>query len=265
MLTPENRADVLPRFFQLSKQEAKAVSAALRPDEAAPHRAVVTALRARADSPALSLPAGGAPEGAAAALTLSAVHPDEPRPCQEGPNPAPTPISPPRTSVEPLTADLNRFHVTVSRRFLAKLEAARDALSHSHPGASADEILEAGLDLLLERHEKRKGLVEKPRREPPPSKTDRVPAHVKRVVWKRDGGRCQWALDRGGVCGSTHQVELDHIVPRGRGGLTTIANLRCLCRLCRERHNRHYADSLIMPRRYVEALALKGFGVSDAA
>ncbi len=71
VLTPENRDEVLPRFFQLSKQEAKAVSAALRPDEAAPHRAVVTALRAPAVSPALSLPGGGAPERAAAAVTQS--------------------------------------------------------------------------------------------------------------------------------------------------------------------------------------------------
>ena len=140
-------------------------------------------------------------------------------------------------TVEPLTADLNRLHVTVSRRFLAKLEAARAALSHSHPGADADEILEAGLDLLIERHEKRKGLVEKPRREPPPSKPDHVPAHVKRAVWKRDGGRCQWPVDGGGVCGSTHQVELDHIVPRGRGGQTTVANMRCLCRV----HNQYAA------------------------
>jgi hypothetical protein len=27
-----------------------------------------------------------------------------------------------------------------------------------------------------------------------------VPAHVKRAVWERDGGRCQWKLDGGGVC-----------------------------------------------------------------
>jgi hypothetical protein len=31
--------------------------------------------------------------------------------------------------VEPLTADLRRLHLTVSKRFLEKLEAARDALS----------------------------------------------------------------------------------------------------------------------------------------
>src|SRR6266508_2978608 len=45
VLTCENQRDVLPRFFHLSKQEAKAVSAELRPNEAAPHREVVTAVR----------------------------------------------------------------------------------------------------------------------------------------------------------------------------------------------------------------------------
>ncbi len=226
VLTPENRDDVLPRFFHLSKSGAKAVSAALRPAEAAPHRAVFTAVRpAAAPAPALA---------AAAARDTNlepAFHLDEtPRanPVQE---PTPTvPATPPRTTTEPLTADLRRFHVTVTRRFMEKLAAARAALSHSHPGASEDEILEAGLDLLLERHAKRKGLVEKPRREPPPAKPDHVPAHVKRAVWKRDGGRCQWPVDGGGTCGSTHQVELDHVVPRGRGGPPTVENTRCLCR-----------------------------------
>jgi hypothetical protein len=100
----------------------------------------------------------------------------------------------PETSSEPLTADLSR-----------------------------------GLDLLLERHEKRRGIVMKPRNEPPPSKTDHVPAHVKRAVWKRDGGQCQWKLDGGGICGSTHRAQLDHVVPRGKGGPPTVANLRVLC------------------------------------
>ena len=139
-------------------------------------------------------------------------------------------------TVEPKTADQSRLHLTVTRAFLRKLEAARDALSHSHPGASADEILEAGLDLLLERSVKRKGLVKKPRKEPParPSAAeghDRyVPAHVRREVWKRDGGRCQFPLEGGGVCGSTYQVELDHIIPVAKGGPTTAMNMRCACK-----------------------------------
>ena len=86
VLTPENRADVLPRFFQLSKQEAKAVSAALRPDEAAPHREVVTALRAPAVSPALSLRSRATPE-IDGPVTQSAVHLDEPPRANAGPPP----------------------------------------------------------------------------------------------------------------------------------------------------------------------------------
>ena len=122
------------------------------------------------------------------------------------------------------------MHVTVSRRFLQKLEAAQAALSHSHPGAGMEEILEAGLDLLLARDAKRKGLVKKPRREPRPS-TDPgyVPAHVRRAVWERDGGKCQWPLASGGVCGSTRRVELDHVDPRALGGQATVERCRLLC------------------------------------
>ena len=57
-------------------------------------------------------------------------------------------------------------YLTVSRAFLKKLETVRLALSHSMTGADAEDILSAGLDLLLERDAKRKGLVEKPRSAP---------------------------------------------------------------------------------------------------
>ena len=47
VITPENRGEVVPRFFHASKREAKAVAAELRPAEAAPHRDVVTVARTR--------------------------------------------------------------------------------------------------------------------------------------------------------------------------------------------------------------------------
>jgi hypothetical protein len=134
-------------------------------------------------------------------------------------------------TVEPKTAEQSRVHITVSRTLLEKLEAARDALSHSHPGASEAEILEAGLDLLLERSNKRKGIVAKPRKEPPPSSTEHVPAHVRRAVWTRDEGKCQWPLEGGGVCGCTVRVEFDHLILRARGGPSDDPEkLRLLCR-----------------------------------
>ena len=239
VITPENRGEVLPRYFHLSKREAKVVTAELQPCEAAPHRTVVVPVRA---------------EPAAAALTLTAPRPeravrlDEPGPPSE-PLTQPSPRSagrgvdaspgnpplaqrPVPSDVVPLTAALSRMHVTVSRRFLEKLAAAKAALSHSVPGGNEEAILEAGLDLLLERAAKRRGLVERPRPEPKPSTQEGyIPAHVKRAVWKRDQGRCQFPLEGGGVCGSTHQVEFDHVIPRARGGPSTVANVRLACRV----------------------------------
>ena len=141
-------------------------------------------------------------------------------------------------AVEPLTADLRRYHLTVSKRFLAKLEAARDAISHAKPGAKPEEILEAGLDLLPAQDAKRKGLVARPRKTPPPSNSDRVPANVRRAVFERDGGRCQVPLASGGICGSTYRVQFGHRTPRARGGPPTEANLRCECAV----HNQRQAD-----------------------
>jgi hypothetical protein len=155
--------------------------------------------------------------------------------------------------------------MTVPRSYHEKLAALRAALSHSHPGASAGELIEAALDLALEQLAKRRGLVKKPRREPPPSKPEHVPAHVRRAVWKRDGGKCQWPLESGGICGSTHQVELDHVRPRALGGPSTIENTRCACKLCRERHNLHYAESELMPRGSVEPAQAWSIGAHDAA
>jgi 5-methylcytosine-specific restriction endonuclease McrA len=64
---------------------------------------------------------------------------------------------------------------------------------------------------------------------------------MEREVRLRDGDRCQVPLDAGGVCGSTWQMELDHIVPVAQGGETTAANLRCCCRP----HNRRAAEEAL--------------------
>ncbi|MFL5273570.1 MAG: HNH endonuclease, partial [Anaeromyxobacteraceae bacterium] len=238
VLTPENRGEVVARFFHASKQEAKAISAELCPAEAAPHRDVVTALgplptsapaRAPTAAPRLELPLAPVAGG-------GAVLPDEPRreaaTCAPVSPPAPTRATPKRDEVEPLTADLRRLHVTVSRRFLEKLASARDALSHRLPDGGTEAVLEAALDLLLAAQDKKRGLVKKPRTSPtpPPSTSSRhVPAAVWRAVFIRDGGCCQWPMSSGGVCGSRTRVELDHIVPIALGGESTVSNMRLLC------------------------------------
>ncbi len=233
VLTPENRAEVLPRFFRRSKQEAAVIAAELCPVASPPARTVVTTVPAPV--------ASASQVGRAPSVGTDQVRPDEPRRPEgvsEAPSVAPALPAPDRPmAVEPLTASQVRLHLTVPPEFLAKLEAARLALSHSMPGASAVDVLSAGLDLLLERDAKRKGLVERPRPAPPEELAEPgaayVPAAVKREVWTRDGGCCQWPISSGGVCGSRVRVQLDHQVPRAAGGRPVAANLRILC----ARHN----------------------------
>jgi hypothetical protein len=238
VLTAENQHEVLPRFFGLSRREAEMVAASIRPAEVIPRREVVTTIRPAApvvaDPPRARAAAPETPPSLELrppeAFALAPVRPAEP---PEAAHPESLlPVGPPRDTAGPLDGSVSRLHVTVSRRLLAKLEAAKDALSHSMPGATAGEILEVGLDLLLAKAAKRKGVVEKPRKEPPPSQSDAVPAHVKRAVWRRAGGRCEWRLGSGEVCGSTHLLEFDHHpIPRAHGGPATIDNIRLHCKL----------------------------------
>jgi 5-methylcytosine-specific restriction endonuclease McrA len=199
VMTEANRAEVLPRFFHCSKQEAKQVAVEIMPAAVVPRRTVVTEIPAPAKSMTSPVHPG----------ELSATHREPAR-------------EPSRTLVEPLTSTMSRLHLTVSRVFVGKLRKARAGQSHVQPGAEDEQVLEAALDLLLAHQEKRRAS---------------VPPRVKREVRKRDQGKCQWKLDSGGVCGSDVRLEIDHVVPRGKGGPSTVENCRVLCDV----HNREAA------------------------
>jgi hypothetical protein len=271
VLTPENREEVLPRFFGLSRREAEAVAVSIRPAAVIPMRDVVTPLRPEAR--ALVAVAPVERSAPAAALQLEgepAFHLDELDLLRAVPTSLPGPVSlptpPPAAAlVEPLDAELSRLHVTVSRRFLEKLEAAKDALSHCFPDGSAADVLERGLDLVLEEHAKRKGLVAKPRKEPRPSKSDRIPAHVKREVWRRAGGRCEWTLESGERCGCRTRLEFDHGNPLALGGESTIENVRLLCREHNVLAARQVFGHAVMDRYSRRGRRVPGAAVMDRA
>jgi len=104
VLTPENRAEVLPRFFHASKQEAKAVAAEILPAAVVPQRVVVTSLAPRAAEPPAE------PAGLALRQVGAEVRPVElERPTPPAAPNASTAEPAPRAVAEPLTRDLRRM------------------------------------------------------------------------------------------------------------------------------------------------------------
>ena len=193
VMTEQNRATVMQKFFHRSNQEAKQVVAEMLPAEVVPRRTVVTEVPFVATARVQP-------------VERNLTHPEGVRPVTEVR----------RTVVEPLTRDETRMHVTVSPAFMALLKKARAGQSHVQPRATDEQVLTAALELLIEKQGKRKAS---------------VPAKVKREVRKRDEGKCQWKLDSGGVCGSEVRTGIDHVVPRGKGGPSTVENCRVLCKV----------------------------------
>lgn len=64
-----------------------------------------------------------------------------------------------------------------------------------------------------------------------PEYSRQIPARLRQAVLKRDGGSCM-------KCGSTRDLEIDHVIPIAKGGLTVMENLQVLC----ARHNRSKGD-----------------------
>ena len=165
VLTSENMDSVMPRYFRLSAREAAEVTVELQPRAHPPLRTMVTG--PETDRPAGELAATARPHAALLLAvqptprTEGAVLTSEPTQSPCGPasgavaSLAPT-ATPPRLEtrhddVEPLTADLRRLHITMSRMFLEELESAKDGLSHAIPNATTEQVLLEGLRLLLEK------------------------------------------------------------------------------------------------------------------
>ena len=172
VLTRENREVVTPRFFGLSAREAQELVAELQPREVPSTRMVVTRVLDRSAPPpatfSQTLPTFAfVPESVSASAAAAAAHPTEVPLSRvltsDFANGGGGRLHTKRDEIEPLTVDLRRLHITVSRQFLRELETAKDGLSHAIPNATTEQVLQAALRLLLERQAKARGQVKKPR------------------------------------------------------------------------------------------------------
>jgi 5-methylcytosine-specific restriction endonuclease McrA len=145
-----------------------------------------------------------------------------------------------RTKVVPISVESVDLHVTLRKSTYAKLRYAQELLSHEIAPSDVDGALARALDLAIATLEKRKfAATRRPRRNPPRTRSRRhIPAHVKRAVWERDGGRCTFTSETGQRCPARAMLEFDHVEPVARGGRATIEGIRLRCRA----HNQYEAE-----------------------
>jgi hypothetical protein len=189
---------------------------------------------------------------------------------------APTPPAAPevkfsgRGRLTPLSADVFDLHVMIRRGTREVLEHVQNLLGHAIPPGEVAEVLDRALRHYARHLEKRKfGATDRPRPSAalPTKATGRyIPAPVRQLVWERDGGRCTFESATGKRCDARHGLEFDHIVPVGRGGESTVDNLRLRCR----EHNqleaeRTYGAEFMKNKRNGARQSANGSAVPGAA
>ena len=143
-----------------------------------------------------------------------------------------------RSGVKPIAPGRFVVQFTINDLDRERLEHALQLMSHRNPRGNLAFLNMTALELLIEQMEKdRFAEADEPReceapsadRDPPSPATRHIPAHVKREVWKRDGGVCTWISPTGRRCGSRWMVEFDHVQAFALGGEATVDSVRMLC------------------------------------
>ena len=159
--------------------------------------------------------------------------PNQPPSDATGPSPTPFRVEPhvEREGITPLGA--GRYKLTGMLRQVAhdKMRRLQDLLGRRVAADDLNGLLEFAFAAGIEKLEKEMfAATDSPRVGKPSSNPRYIPARVKRAVVERDGGRCAHIGDGGKRCDATRDLEFDHIVPVARGGESTVANVRQLCR-----------------------------------
>ena len=142
--------------------------------------------------------------------------------------------------VTPLSTQSYAYQVTLDAETHENLRYAQALLGHQVPSGELAAVLGAVLKIAVRQLEKQKfAVADHPRASHRTSANPRhVPAHVKRAVFERDGGRCAFVSDDGHRCPADTDLEFDHVTEVARGGEATVDGMRLLCRA----HNQFAAE-----------------------
>ena len=152
---------------------------------------------------------------------------------------------------------------TISREDHERFRYAQALLSHAIPSGDVAAVFRRAIEAVILECEKRKFAAkaksdENAKEEKPQSATHRIPAHVRRAVWVRDGGRCTYVSPAGQRCRERHFLEFDHVTPVARGGLSTVDNLRLRCRAHNQEEAKRALGPAFMKRKRKQAAIAEG-------
>lgn len=144
--------------------------------------------------------------------------------------------------IKPISDNKAKIEFVASQELVQKLEKLKNLTAHKNFEGSMERLIELIADMALQKldrnapqrgaHEVKEEPIQKQSGSKPGVRTSSryIPAPVRRMVYKRDGGRCQYRDPvTGKVCGSSYGLEVDHIVPWANNGSHDPSNLRLLC------------------------------------
>lgn len=165
-----------------------------------------------------------------------------------------------------VNSEETRLHLNLPADVDADLQRAKEVLSHSIPNGETAQVLGHVLKFFLDEKDPLRKSPSKSEvqcaltasRRTTPSAAEGMPqqspnqlasnkpkppskAGVRRAIIQSTQARCSFRDPvTGRICGSRHQLQIDHIVPRALGGTDDPWNLRALCRP----HNIHSAEEV---------------------
>src|SRR4051794_40212203 len=218
-LSDENHESILAEASGKSKREIEAIAARLSPKPPVPDL-----MRKLPSRPAATLFAAEAPSTAA----IRSIRREERRPV-----------------IAPLSEDTFTVQFTATRALRDKLQQAKDLLRHRVPGRELAVVLDKALDALLEKLMKERfAMGTRPRKQssvaPSTFPSRHIPAPIRRAVYQRAGGRCEFVDENGRRCAETGCLEYDHVDGFARTHVHSVDVVRLLCR----GHNAHAAEQL---------------------
>ncbi len=119
-----------------------------------------------------------------------------------------------------------RLQMNLSNETAEQIQRAKEVLSHKFPNASDADIIAYAIEFMLQKIDPLKAPVKSTSAAEVKSKPQ-----IRLSIIRKANSKCTFKDPvTGRVCGSSHQIEIDHIRPKALGGSDTPDNLRVLCR-----------------------------------